>query len=89
MQGQSLDELEKQLVESRSILDTMKADLAGDMLQNLISVVLAADDNGDSLLSDVEIDEITKNIESLQGIDLPDGKMKQLIIAKGRSISGE
>ncbi len=67
----------------------MKDDLAGDILQNLISVVLAADDNGDNLLSDTEIDEVTRNIESLQGIDLPNDKMKQLIIGKGRSITGE
>jgi hypothetical protein len=89
VQGQSLDELEKQLEESREILSTMKDDLAGDILQNIISVVLAADDNGDNVLSDAEIDEVVRNIEGLQGVDLPDAKLKQLIIGKGRSVTGE
>lgn len=67
----------------------MKEDLAGDILQNLITVVLAADDNGDNLLSDAEIDEVVRNIEGLQGVDLPNEKLKQLIIGKGRSVAGE
>jgi hypothetical protein len=89
VQGQSLDELEKQLEESRQILGTMKDNVKGDILQNLITVVLASDDDGDMLLDDGEIEAVTKNIEGLQGIELPDGKLKKLIIAKGRCVSGE
>lgn len=54
-----------------------------------MTVVLAADDNGDMLLSDAEIDEVTKNIESLHGVDFDDAQLKQLIINSGRNIPGE
>jgi hypothetical protein len=80
--------LEKQLNESKAILATMKDDVAGDILQNIMTVVLGADDNGDMILSDEEIDEVVKNIESLHGIDLNDEELKKVIIGKGRDIPG-
>jgi predicted nuclease with TOPRIM domain len=89
VQGQSIDELETQLAESRKILDMQKASLSGDILSNIMTVVLAADDNGDMLLSDAEIEDVTKNIESLQGVDFNDAQLKKLIIGKGRDIPGE
>jgi glycerol-3-phosphate dehydrogenase len=88
LQGRSVDELEKQLNESKAILATMKDDVAGDILQNIMTVVLGADDNGDMILSDEEIDEVVKNIESLHGIDLNDEELKKVIIGKGRDIPG-
>jgi uncharacterized coiled-coil protein SlyX len=87
VQGQSLNELEKQLVESRKILSSMKDTLVGDILQNLMTVVLAADDNGDMLLSDIEIDELVTNFEDLQGLDLNNDTIKKVIIGKGRSVA--
>lgn len=59
-QGQSIDELERQLAESRKILEMQKQSLSGDILSNIMTVVLAADDDGDMLLSDEEIDKLTK-----------------------------
>jgi len=88
VEGQSLDELEKQLEESRSILKGMKDDLAGDVMQNIMTVVLAADDNGDMMLSDDEIDQVVKSLESLNGVDINDENARALIIAKGRDIPG-
>ena len=88
VQGQSIDELERQLAESRKILEMQKDSLSGDILSNIMTVVLAADDDGDMLLSDAEIDEVTKNIESLQGVDFNDAQLKKLIISKGRDIPG-
>jgi exonuclease VII small subunit len=87
-QGQSIEELERQLLESRNILEMQKDNLSGDILSNIMTVVLAADD-GDMLLSDAEIDEVTKNIESLQGVEIDDAQLKKLIINKGRDIAGE
>jgi exonuclease VII small subunit len=89
VQGQSTDELERQLAESRNILEMQKDNLSGDILSNIMTVVLAADDDGDMLLSDAEINEVTKNIESLQGVDFNDAQLKKLIIGKGRDISGQ
>jgi hypothetical protein len=89
VEGQSVDELERQLAESRSILEMQKVNLSGDILSNIMTVVLATDYDGDMLLSDTEINEVTKNIESLQGVDFNDAQLKKLIIGKGRDIQGE
>jgi uncharacterized coiled-coil protein SlyX len=89
VQGQSLTELEKQLVESRNILGSMKDSLVGDILQNLMTVVLAADDNGDMILSDKEIDELVNNFESLQGMDFDNDMIKKVVNGKGRSVAGK
>ncbi|KAG7345004.1 hypothetical protein IV203_032535 [Nitzschia inconspicua] len=88
VQGQSIDELEKQLDESRKILAMQKDSLSADILSNIMTVVIAADDNGDLLLSDKEIDEVTKNIQSLHGVDFNEAQLKKLIISKGRDIPG-
>ncbi|KAL3938409.1 MAG: hypothetical protein SGARI_001752 [Bacillariaceae sp.] len=88
VQGKSISELEKQLEESRRIAAMQKDSLSGDILNNIMTVVLAADDDGDMMLSDAEIDEVTKNIESLQGVDFNDAQLKKLIISKGRDIPG-
>lgn len=88
VQGQTIDELERQLTESRKILEMQKDSLSGDILSNIMTVVLAADDDGDMLLSDAEIDEVTKNIEGLHGVDFNDAQLKKLIISKGRDIPG-
>ena len=87
VQGQSLTELEQQLVESRKILGSMQDSLIGDILQNLMTVVLAADDNGDMLLSDIEIEELVTNFENLQGLDLDNETIKKVIVGKGRSVA--
>jgi len=87
VQGQSLTELEQQLVESRKILGSMQDSLVGDILQNLMTVVLAADDNGDMLLSDIEIEELVTNFENLQGLDLDNETIKKVIVGKGRSVA--
>lgn len=89
VQGKSLNELEKQLAESRSILDSMKDSLVGDILQNLMTVVLAADDNGDMVLSDEEIEELVTNFETLQGVDFDNDMIKKIVIGKGRSVAGK
>jgi myosin heavy subunit len=89
VQGKSIAELEKQLEESRKIAAMQKDSLSGDILNNIMTVVLAADDDGDMMLSDAEIDEVTKNLESLQGVDFNDAQLKKLIISKGRDIPGK
>ena len=86
VQGQSVDELERQLVESKDILSRMKTNKQGQVLQNLISVVLNADTDGNRMLSDEDIEEIIRRLEGLHHVDINDEKLRQTIIDNGRSV---
>ena len=82
-----MDELERQLGESRQILDSMQDNLTGDILQNLISVVLTVDNDGDSVLSDPEIDDLIAKIEGMQGVDLKEDLLRKKLTEQGRSLN--
>jgi len=87
IEGQSIDELERQLEESRTILDSMQDNLRGDILQNLISVVLTVDNDDDSTLSTVEIDKLIARIEGIQGVDLKEDLLRKKLVENGRSLN--
>lgn len=86
VQGQSVDELEQQLEESKDILSRMKTNQRGQVLQNLISVVLNADSDGNRVLSDDDIEDIIRRLEGLHHVDINDEKVRQTIIDNGRSV---
>lgn len=88
VQGASLKELENQLEESRKIYENMEDSLQGEILQNLISVILACDQDGDMTLSDAEIDDIVARLEKLEGVDLKEDLIRSKIIEHGRSMNG-
>ena len=86
VQGQSMDELEGQLEESKAILSTMHKNYKGQVLQNLISVLLGADEDGNMILSDDDIADIIHRLENLHNVNINDEALKQMIIENGRSI---
>jgi hypothetical protein len=88
VQGASLEELEKQLQDSRVIAKKMSQNLQGDILQNLISVVLACDQDGDMTMSDAEIDDLIAKLEGVHGIQLKEDLIRSKIIEMGRSLNG-
>lgn len=86
VEGQSLDELQKQLDASKEILDHMQDNLMADILQSLITVVLTCDKDGDSILSDEEIDSLIVKMEGVQGIDLKQDLLRAKLVEQGRSL---
>jgi hypothetical protein len=88
VQGLSLDELERQLGESKSILGKMHKNLQGDILSNLIEVAMACDEDGDFTLDDGEIAAIIHKLEGIHGVDVDNGKIKKMIVDSGRKIEG-
>lgn len=87
LEGKSIDELERQLTESKSILAQMNTNVKGELLQNLITVMLAVDADGDLLLADEEIDALIGNLEGIHGVDLKEDLLKKTIIEHGRSLT--
>ena len=87
LEGQSIQELQNQLEDSKRVLDQMNKNVTGEVLQNLISVMLACDNDGDLLLSDAEIDTLIDNLEATQGVQLKEDMFRQAIIDNGRSLA--
>lgn len=88
MQGSNVKELENQLEESKQILSGMGLNVKTELLQNLITVMMAADTDGDMLLSDTEIDELIQQLESIANVQLKEDRIREIIIREGRSLSG-
>jgi hypothetical protein len=65
----------------------MQDNLMGNILQNLISVVLNCDKDGDMVLSDEEIDTIILKMEGINGIDLNDELLREALVQNGRSLN--
>jgi len=79
-------ELEKQLKESKKVLDQSKVNYRAELVDNIFEVMIALDKDQDFKLSDDEIDAITKKLEGLQGIEIHDELFKQKIIESGRDL---
>jgi len=87
LEGDSIDELEKQVEESEKILNAMQDNLSGDVIQTLISVIMAINTDGDNEMSDSEIDMLMEKVEHLHGVDVNEEKLRTKLIENGRSIS--
>uniref|UniRef100_A0A7S2S5B8 Uncharacterized protein n=1 Tax=Eucampia antarctica TaxID=49252 RepID=A0A7S2S5B8_9STRA len=88
METQSLDVLEEQLVESQEILESMEKSVLGTVIQNIISITLSVDTDGDFLLNDSEIELLIRKVEKINDVDVNDKLIKKIIIDNGRNIDG-
>jgi hypothetical protein len=88
VQGASLDQLEKQLKESKSICGKMKLNLQGEILNNIIDVAFMSDCDGDEKLSDEEIEKAIQRLEGINGVELDNDGIRNAIVQSGRSIEG-
>ena len=88
-EGQSLEELERQVGELEGILDTMDTNLTGSIIQTLITVIYGIDHDGDSCLSDEEIDSLILKMEELstENFDFNNQLLRQKLIENGRSLN--
>lgn len=85
--GSSLKELERQLETSKEIWKTCRRNYKAALLQNLLTVMMTLDRDGNLLLSDEEIDELIDTLKSIRGIEHMDiDRFRAAIIEKGRSL---
>jgi hypothetical protein len=86
--GASLDELERQLQESKQILKGFENNFKAELLQNMMTVILTMDRDGNMILSNEEIDELIQAMEGIHGTQVDEERLKKLIIDQGRSLMG-
>jgi phage terminase small subunit len=82
----NLEDLEDQLEESQEILKNMKQNVVGEILQNMMDVVLSSDVDQNDKLDDGEIDGFIKRMEDMNNVDFNNQEVKAAINAKGGSV---
>lgn len=85
MKDASLDVLEKNLKESQKTLAKMEENKLAIVLDNIISIVSAADEDQNYILSDNELDVVITNIEKINKVQIDSVKVKKLVKDSGNS----
>jgi hypothetical protein len=89
LQANTVDEIEHQVKESKDILAHMQRNYQAELLQSIISVLLAIDADQNMLLSDEEIDDLIQDMEGIHDVDINNDQLKNIIIhEQGRSVLG-
>ena len=64
----------------------MEVNYRAELVDNIFDVMISLDKDQDMILSDEEIDVITKKVESIEGIEIDDLAFKNKIIDTGRNL---
>lgn len=83
-QGQTLETFQKQVEDNRKILKQMQINLKAAILQNLLSVILRADTDGDVIISDHEVEDLLLRIQNIVGVSVRESRFRQAI--KGHTV---
>lgn len=86
IQGESVDVFESQVKENKNILARMEGNLKAAVLQNLLSVVMGSDTDGDYKLVDKEIDELIRKMQSINGVIVNERRLRSVIMDKDGNI---
>jgi hypothetical protein len=89
VEGQSVEILEQQVVESKKVLKQLQGKKAGRLLQNFLTVLFQVkNQDQDMILDDDDIEALISRLEGLSGghINVNDELLRKVIIEQGRSI---
>lgn len=85
-QGQSVEAFKQQVEENRQILEQMQKNLKANVLQNLFSVVMNCDQDGDMTIDDDELEDVIEKMDNIKGVKVNKDLFRQAIIQQGRSL---
>lgn len=85
-QGQSVDAFMEQVEENKEILKSMQKNLKASILQNLLSVVMGSDTDGDFMLDDDEVEQLVSHMKSINGCEVNEKKLREVIKEKGGAV---
>lgn len=78
-QGQSVSTFADQVKENRDILRKMQGNLRANVLQNIISVLIRSDTDGDFIIDDAEIDDLCGRLQRMNGVTVHEDKIRKVI----------
>ena len=84
-QGKNVSTFAEQVEKNRKILATMKQNLKGTVMQNLLSVIMASDADQDNVVDPEEIDTLLRRIKGIGGIQVNEDRFREVF--SGGSVS--
>mmetsp|Transcript_59 Transcript_59/g.131 ORF Transcript_59/g.131 Transcript_59/m.131 type:complete len:248 (+) Transcript_59:122-865(+) len=84
-QGQSVSTFADQVKKNKEILATMKENLKGTVMQNLLSVIMASDSDQDNVVDPEEVDTLLRRIRGIGGVEVDEAKFRKVF--SGGSVS--
>lgn len=85
-QGKSVDSFMEQVEENKEILKSMQKNLKASVLQNLLSVVMGSDTDGDFILDKDEVENLVSHMHSINGCNVNEKKLRQVIQEKNGAV---
>jgi DNA repair exonuclease SbcCD ATPase subunit len=83
LQGQSVDELVKQVREYREISEKMEENVKSQIVQNIISVIFTADQDRDFTIDAEEVDGLKNRLTSIDGVDFSEENFYKALVKAG------
>lgn len=84
--GQSVDTFKDQVEENRKILQKMGNNLKTSVLQNLLSIVIRADADGNYTLDVDEVDSLLLKLKKTNGVLVNEDNLRRLVEKSGGKI---
>mmetsp|Transcript_28172 Transcript_28172/g.61370 ORF Transcript_28172/g.61370 Transcript_28172/m.61370 type:complete len:267 (-) Transcript_28172:105-905(-) len=78
-QGKSVAAFADQVEQNKEILAKMNENLRANVLQNVISILIRSDTDGDFIIDDAEVDNLISRVEHLNGVDIHDANVRKVI----------
>lgn len=85
-QGQSVEAFAQQVEENRAVLNSMEKNLKSNVLQNLFSVVMGSDTDGDLTIDESEIDGLIQKLDAIKGVRINRVLFRETILKHGGSL---
>lgn len=86
MNIQSIGDFKEQVEESKLILGLMKTNLKASALQNVITVVLNSDNDGDYTFNNTEVETLIGNLKAINGLEMDEMKFRSVISVNDGSV---
>jgi hypothetical protein len=86
MNIQSIGDFKEQVEESKLILGMMKTNLKASALQNVITVVLNSDNDGDYTFCNTEVETLIDNLKAINGLEMDEMKFRSVISVNDGSV---
>ena len=84
--GRSVESLLEDVKENKATVELMEKNVRAVVVQNILSVVFAVDEDGDRKLSKEETTKLIKSLQEINGVKVHEKKFRAMIKEKDGSI---
>lgn len=85
--GKSISHFAEQVTENKNINNEMTKNLRQNVMQNLVTVMMRCDTNGDNYMDDEETEELIERINSLNIVKLNEDRFRNAVRKSGGSLT--